>query len=184
VLGFSSLAVDCGGILTAGRSGTGTPSGGGCAARIESSQGVEMDASAIIFPAVAMFMLTFSVIAYTAGSRLSAIRSGDVNIRYYRRYTEGEQTPRLQVIGRHAQNQFEIPPLFYIAILFLYVTSSVTPLAVTLAWLYFASRCAHSFIHLGSNNVTHRFIAFAVSGLILASLWILLLLSVASSGAQ
>ncbi len=143
-----------------------------------------MVSSAIIFPAVAMFMLTASVIAYTGVSRLAAIRRGDVSIRYYRRYTEGEQTPRLQVIGRHLQNHFEVPPLFYIAIILLYVTGSVTPLAVALAWLYFVSRCAHSFIHLGSNNVTHRFIAYAVSGLILVGLWILLLLSVASSEVQ
>jgi len=54
--------------------------------------------------------------------------------------------------------------------------------AVALAWLYFGSRCVHSFIHLGSNDVTHRLIAFVVSGLILAGMWILLLLSVASSG--
>jgi len=143
-----------------------------------------MDASSIIFPAVAMFMLTSSVIAYLAASRLAAVRSGDVSIRYYRRFNEGEQTPRLQVIGRHAQNHFEVPVLFYIVILFLYVTGSVTPLGVALAWLYFASRCVHAFIHLGSNNVTHRFIAFAVSGLVLAGLWILLLLSVASSEVQ
>ena len=140
-----------------------------------------MDSSEIIFPTVAMFMLTFSVIAYTGASRLAAIRRGDVSIRYYRRYNEGEQTPRLQVIGRHLQNHFEVPPLFYVAILFLYVTGSVTPAAIALAWLYFASRCVHSFIHLGSNNVTHRFIAFAGSGLILTSLWILLLVAVASS---
>jgi hypothetical protein len=143
-----------------------------------------MDSSAIIYPAVAMFMLTSSVIAYLGSSRLAAIRRRDVSIRYYRRYNEGEQTPRLQVIGRHAQNHFEVPPLFYIAILFLYVTDSVTPVAVALAWLYFASRCAHAFIHLGSNNVTHRFSAFAVSGLILIGLWILLLISVASSEVQ
>ncbi len=140
-----------------------------------------MDSSEIIFPTVAMFMLTFSIIAYTGASRLAAIRRGDVSIRYYRRYNEGEQTARLQVIGRHVQNHFEVPPLFYIAVILLYVTGSVTPLAVALAWLYFVSRCAHSFIHLGSNNVTHRFIAFAGSGLILTGLWILLLVAVASS---
>jgi hypothetical protein len=143
-----------------------------------------MDPSAIIYPVVAMFMLTFSVIGYMVVSRLTAIRRGDVSIRYYRRYNEGEQTPRLQVIGRHAQNHFEVPPLFYIAILFLYVTGSVTPIAIALAWIYFGSRCLHSFIHLGSNDVTHRFIAFALSGLTLICLWTLLLLSVAASEIQ
>ena len=140
-----------------------------------------MDPSVIVYPAFAMFMLTFSVIAYMGGSRFAAVRRREVNIRYYRRFSEGEQPPRLQVIGRHVQNHFEVPPLFYIAILFLYVTDHVTPVAVALAWLYFGSRCVHSFIHLGSNNVSHRFAAFVVSGLILASLWILLLVSVAAS---
>ena len=142
-----------------------------------------METSAIIFPAIAMFMLTFSTIAYLGVSRLSAIRRGDVSIRYYRLYNEGEQSSRLQQIGRHAQNHFEVPPLFYIVVLFLYVTDSVTPLAVTLAWLYFGSRCVHSFIHLGSNDVTYRFVAFALSGMILTALWILLLVSVASASA-
>jgi len=143
-----------------------------------------MDSSAIVFPAIAMFMLTASVIAYMGGSRLSAIRRGEVSIRYYRLYNEGEQPPRLQVIGRHAQNHFEVPPLFYIAVLFLYVTGSVTQLTVVLAWLYFGLRCVHSFIHLGSNDVRHRFIAFASSGLVLVAMWIALLVSVASSGLQ
>lgn len=143
-----------------------------------------MDPSAVIFPAVAMFMLTSAVIAYLGGSRLAAIRRREVSIRFYRSYTEGEQTPRLQVIGRHLQNHFEVPPLFYIAVLFIYVTGSVTPIAVGLAWLYFASRCVHSFIHLGSNNVTHRFVAFALSGVILTCLWIVLLISIASSEVQ
>ncbi len=139
-----------------------------------------MESSAIIFPAAAMFMLTCSVIVYLGGSRVAAIRRGAVSIRYYRLYNEGEQTPRLQVIGRHVQNHFEVPPLFYIVVLFLYMTNSVTSLAVGLAWLFFASRCVHSFIHLGSNNVTHRVIIFALSGLILVALWILLLISIAS----
>jgi hypothetical protein len=143
-----------------------------------------MDSSAILFPAIAMFMLTASVIAYAGGSRVAAIRRRDVSIRYYRLYNEGEQTPRLQVLGRHMQNHFEMPPLFYIAVIFLYVTGSVTPLAVVLAWLYFGSRCVHSFIHLGSNNVTHRAFAFALSGLVLIGIWILLLLSVAATEVQ
>ncbi len=140
-----------------------------------------MDPNSIIYPTFAMFMLTTSVMAYMAASRFAAIRRGEVSIRYYRLYNEGEQTPRLQQIGRHAQNHFEVPPLFYIAVLFLYATGNVAPLAVALAWLYFASRCVHSFIHLGSNDVTHRFIAFILSGSTLLCLWILLLVSVASS---
>jgi hypothetical protein len=143
-----------------------------------------MDPSAILFPAIAMFALTASVVIYAGGSRVAAIRRRDVSIRYYRLYNEGEQPPRLQLLGRHMQNHFEMPPLFYIGVLSLYVTGGVTPLAVALAWLFFGLRCVHSFIHLGSNDVTHRFFAFALSGFVLIGIWILLLVSLASPGVQ
>ncbi len=98
-------------------------------------------------------------------------------MKYYRLYNEGEQPEQLQLISRHVQNHFEVPPLFYIVLLFLLVTGSVTQVAVVLAWLYFLSRCLHSYIHLGSNDVSRRFVTYATSGLILAGLWICLLVS-------
>ena len=134
-----------------------------------------MSPSAIVFPGIAMFFLSFSAVVYLGYSRVTAVQRGDVSIRYYRLYNEGEQPAALQLIGRHVQNHFEVPPLFYIVLLFLYVTGSVTPFSVTLAWLYVALRCLHSFIHLGSNDVRRRLQAFAASGLVLAGLWLYLL---------
>jgi len=136
-----------------------------------------MDPSAIVFPGIAMFFLTFSAVVYMGYRRVTAVRRGEVSIRYYRLYTEGEQPDSLQLIGRHVQNHFEVPPLFYVVLLFLYVTGSVTPLSVALAWLYVALRCLHSFIHLGTNDVRHRLQAFAASGLVLGGLWLSLLVS-------
>lgn len=136
-----------------------------------------MNPSAIVFPGIAMFFLTFSAVLYLGYRRVTAVRRGEVSIRYYRLYTEGEQPDSLQLIGRHVQNHFEVPPLFYVVLLFLYVTGSVTPLSVALAWLYVALRCLHSFIHLGTNDVRRRLQAFAASGLVLGGLWLSLLVS-------
>jgi hypothetical protein len=137
-----------------------------------------MQPNAIVYPAIAMFFLSFSVLAYTAYRRVTAVQRGEVSIRYYRLYNEGEQPDALQQLGRHVQNHFEVPPLFYVALLFLYVTGGVTPVSVGLAWLYVALRCLHSFIHLGSNDVRARLQAWASSGLALAGLWLCLLLHV------
>ncbi len=136
-----------------------------------------MDPSAILFPGIAMFFLSFAMVIVLGVSRFSAIRRGEVSIKYYRLYNEGQQTPRLQLLSRHVQNHFEVPPLFYIALLFIYVSNQVTALTVALAWLYFASRCLHSYIHLGSNNVSRRFSVYGASGLVLAALWLSLLVS-------
>jgi hypothetical protein len=141
-----------------------------------------VDRSAIIFPAIAMFFLTASLIARLAYLRIGAVQRGEISIRYYRLYNEGDQPEALQQIGRHVQNHFEVPPLFYAVVLFLYVTESVTPLAVGLAWGYVALRCLHSFVHLGGNDVRRRLQVWASSLLVLSGLWLLLLISLLSRG--
>ena len=141
-----------------------------------------MDRTAIIYPAIAMFFLTAGLIARLAYLRVGAVQRGEISIRYFRLYTEGVQPDALQLIGRHVQNHFEVPPLFYAVVLLLYVTESVTPLAVALAWLYVASRCVHSFVHLGGNNVTRRLQVWGSSLLILTGLWLSLLISLLSHG--
>ena len=71
-----------------------------------------------------MFFLTVALIARMAYLRyLTAVQRGEI-LRYYRLYNEGEQPPALQLIGRHVQNHFEVPPLFHAAVLFLYVTEA------------------------------------------------------------
>ncbi len=142
-----------------------------------------MESTAILYPAAAMFFLTFAVIVNLGIKRFRAVGRREVSVKYYRLFSEGGEPPRLRVLTRHAQNHFEVPPLFYLVLLFIYVTGHVTWLTVGLAWLYFASRCAHSYIHLGTNNVTHRFSAYAAGGLVLGALWLTWLVSMLSAAA-
>lgn len=136
-----------------------------------------MQPSAIVFPAIAMFFLTFTMIGLLGYRRVMAVRRGEISLAYFKLYNLGMQPDALQQIGRHVQNHFEVPPLFYIAVLFLHGTGSVTPLTVGLAWAYVGLRGVHSLIHLGSNDVNLRFTAFAASGLVLTGLWVCLLLA-------
>jgi hypothetical protein len=131
--------------------------------------------NAIVLPAIAMFFLTATLVARMGLLRVRAVQRGEISIAYYRLYNEGLQPDRLQQIGRHVQNHFEAPPLFYAVLLFLYVTGAVTPFSVGLAWLYVALRGVHSAVHLGRNDVRQRLIVWATSMLVLASLWLVLL---------
>ena len=140
-----------------------------------------VDPSAIVYPAVTMFLLTVSLVVRMAYLRVTAVQRGEVSIGFYRLY-QGDEPEKLRQIGRHVQNHFEAPPLFYAAALFLYVTGSVTPLAVGLAWAYVGLRCVHSFIHLGSNDVRQRLLAYGASMIVLTSLWLLLLASLLTRG--
>lgn len=134
-----------------------------------------MHPSAIVFPAIAMFFLTSSMIGVLAFRRGAAVRRGEISLGYFKLYNTGMQPDALQLIGRHVQNHFEAPPLFYVVVLFLYVTGNVTTLTVDLAWIYVGLRVVHSMIHLGSNDVNLRFTAYFASQLALAGLWLSLL---------
>lgn len=135
-----------------------------------------MQPNAIVYPAIAMFFFTFSVIVYVAYRRVTAVQRGEVSIRYYRLFNEGEQPEALERLGRHVQNHFEVPPLFYAAVILLYVTGGVTPVSVGLAWLFVALRGLHGWIHLSSNDVRSRLQAWAGGVLAVAGLWLCLLL--------
>lgn len=134
----------------------------------------------ILYPAVAMFLFTMTCLFGLGIARLRAIRRGEVKISFYRGYDEGSQPKRLHLFARHVQNHFEVPPLFHIGVLLSYATQSVSAAALGFAWLFVLARLLHAYIHLGSNNVTHRFLAFAFSLVMVSGLWLSLLIALAS----
>ncbi|MBL7714413.1 MAG: MAPEG family protein [Bdellovibrionales bacterium] len=71
-------------------------------------------------------------------------------------------------------NLFEVPVLFYVAILVTIVTNQTSDLLIGLAWAYVALRALHSLIHCTYNRVLHRFFSYFLSTLVLAGYWIVL----------
>ncbi len=129
----------------------------------------------ILYPSIAMFFLTGSLLLSLGLSRFIAIKQNKVSIRYYIKYTEGEQPDRLHILGRHVQNHFEVPPLFHIGVILIFVTNTVTDVNLTAAWLFVALRMVHSLIHLINNNVSQRFFCFGLSLVCLTTMWVSLL---------
>lgn len=69
-------------------------------------------------------------------------------------------------------NQFEMPVLFYLVIVIALMLMLQDPILVALAWTYVILRIVHALIHLTYNTVLHRFLAFAMSGLVLLAMWV------------
>ena len=69
------------------------------------------------------------------------------------------------------KNLFEMPVLFYTAVLTLYMTRTADPLFVIMAWTFVALRFLHSGIHVTYNRVVHRFAAYFVGSLLLWCIW-------------
>ena len=136
-----------------------------------------MEPVAILYPAFAMAFLTLAVFYRVGVARYLAVNRRDVRAKYYRLYEEqyAERPDRLRVLERHLQNHFEVPPLFYAAVIIAFVTAQVTTLQVTLAWLFVAGRVVHTAIHLSYNKVLHRFLMFGATLMVLTALWISIL---------
>lgn len=126
----------------------------------------------ILFPVFALAALTFFVALWMARLRFKAVRQGDLNRHYYKLNRGGEPPEYLLKVSRNFENLLEIPVLFYVAALMIYVTNRVDFTHLTMAWLYVGTRYIHTVIHTTYNNVLHRMIPFLLGSFVLIAMWI------------
>jgi hypothetical protein len=119
----------------------------------------------------ALVGLTFIVLLMIPIARFRAAAAGKVNVGDFRLGESARVPPETQLPNRNYMNLLEMPMLFYVACLSMYLTQHVDSAAVVIAWTYVGLRMVHSAIHLSYNNVIHRLVAFAVSNVVLSVLW-------------
>lgn len=135
-----------------------------------------MKQTSILIPAMMLIGWTLLVLLLIPYQRFKAFFAGRVSTLDFK-FGESAQVPsEVSMPNRNLMNLLEIPVLFYVLCLTLYVTHTADGLAVALAWVYVGLRAIHSLIHLGYNHVMHRFAVFATSNCVLAVLWLKLLL--------
>jgi len=89
------------------------------------------------------------------------------------RNDEGPVPPHVSLPNRNYMNLLELPVLFYVAGVLIYVTGGATPAMLMTAWAYVGLRVLHSLIHLTYNHVIQRMLVFAASNVVLVALWML-----------
>lgn len=133
-----------------------------------------MPSHAIFWPAVALVLVTLLV-----WLRLFQLRIGEMyrlKIRPQSVATSAQATQRF-VDTRAAdnfRNLFELPVLFYAALIVAAVTDSGAAPLPALAWTFVALRALHSLIQCTYNRVMHRFTAYIAGGVVLWAIWGLL----------
>jgi len=130
-----------------------------------------MSQFALVFPMLALVVLTFGVSVTLFRARLRSVREGHTPVSYFRVFQGSPEPEFLAQPTRHYVNLFETPVLFYAGCLAAMVTGVTGPVAVVLAWGYVAARVLHAWVHLGANRVRHRLRAFLAGWLFLLSLW-------------
>jgi hypothetical protein len=133
-----------------------------------------MSNHAIFLPALAMVALTFIVLVVMFSRRVAQMKRDRI---HPQKVATSQQAAALYTDVAPAdnfRNLFEMPMLFYLALVVAALTGQVTTPVLALAWVYVAARVLHSAIHCSYNKVMHRFRAYALSVFALLALWCVL----------
>lgn len=130
-----------------------------------------MQANLIFLPALAMVALTIGVWLRMFVTRVGEMKRERIHPQAVA--TSAMAAARLTDTraADNFRNLFELPVLFYLALVVAALTAQVNMATLSLAWAFVALRIAHSAIHCGYNKVMHRFYAYLLSGLALWALW-------------
>ena len=130
-----------------------------------------MQANAIFLPALAMVALTIAVWLRMYVARIGEMKRERIHPQAVA--TSAQMASRLADTraADNFRNLFELPVLFYMALVVAALTSQVNAVTLALAWGFVALRIIHSVIHCGYNKVMHRFRAYVFGGLVLWAMW-------------
>ncbi|MEQ9498357.1 MAG: MAPEG family protein [Deltaproteobacteria bacterium] len=120
-----------------------------------------MSRAQLILPLVIQVLLTIVLYVVLVVRKKRAARAGEVN-EARRALFEDAWPEHVIQVNNCIRNQFEVPVLFYVSTLSLFVLDAADGWAVGLAWAFVLSRIAHALVHTTRNHVPTRRRIFTV----------------------
>ena len=133
----------------------------------------------IFWPIVAQVLLVFGLYGLLRLRRGRLFRERRISADNVR-WSTGEP-PESQAVINSIKNQSELPVLFYVCCILLFMTEADKLPSVLLAWLFVATRYAHAAIHVTTNRIRIRFYLFISGYIVLAAMYAWLIAWMATS---
>ena len=132
-----------------------------------------MEQQQIFAPVTALVFLTLLVWVFMYHKRLGFMRKKKIDPQVLINKAEGEKT-LAPVAGPsdNLKNLFEMPVLFYLLCIMLFVLGKVDAMFLNLAWAYVGLRTIHSLIQSTYNRIVHRFSIYMLSMIVLIWMWL------------
>ena len=129
----------------------------------------------LIYPALAQILLTFVIMVLMGSARVRALKERQVKISDIA--LSGDAFPdKARQVANNFTNQFETPVLFFALVLIAIYVGATGRVMAFLAWGFIASRLAHAYVHITSNNVRLRFNVYLAGIAALALMWIIIVI--------
>ena len=136
-----------------------------------------MDNTLILYPILPVVFLNFFVVFHMRYVIEKAIKKREVRYRWFRVY-KGSAPEDMLAARHHYKNFFEMPILFYLLCILLYIIDDVRDLDLWITWLFVVFKYIHSYIRITSNYVPNRAYAFYICVLLLSGGWIYLAIKI------
>ena len=135
-----------------------------------------MSIQSVLLPVMLQVALVFVLLGCLAKTRRDAFGSGvtarDVAL------SDAAFPVQARQISNCYSNQFEMPVLFVLAVIFAIVLHHTGWLFVLCEWVFIICRLAHAFVHTTSNRLDLRGPLFLGSAIAVAVMWLLVFIGV------
>ena len=118
--------------------------------------------------------LTFGLLLKLGSIRVPLVTSGKVKMREIALGNEG-WPERAQQLSNAVDNQFQLPVLFYAAVLLTLWLGGAGWLEVIVGGVFVVLRFTHAVIHITDNNAPRRFFVYSAGFFVLLAYWLVLL---------
>jgi hypothetical protein len=125
----------------------------------------------IWLPCSAMVLVTALVWIKLYADRLGEMRARGISPQSLATVREAAGRLEKTAAADNFRNLFEVPVLFYVLCVAIAASGGSTPGLVMAAWVYVGLRALHSLIHVTYNWVTHRFLVYFASTLLVFGMW-------------
>jgi hypothetical protein len=129
-----------------------------------------MSLASVLLPLFVQVALTFVLLLWTGNTRVGALKRKEVKVSDIA-LGQGNWPDRVLQIGNNYNNQLQLPVLFYVLVIFAWITRKADLLFVVLSWVFVISRIVHAYIHTTTNEMQVRFYAFASGAAVLLIMW-------------
>jgi hypothetical protein len=127
----------------------------------------------LLLPLLAQVVLTFLVMISMYRTRVAEMKSKQIHPQQIKTRSKSKALlTNSASAADNFSNLFELPVLFYTAILLTLMLMVQDSILVILAWTFVATRYLHSFIHVTYNHVMHRFSVFLFGAFVLLAFWV------------
>jgi hypothetical protein len=108
--------------------------------------------------------------------RSGAVRPADVALR------EPRWPQRTSQAAYSFSNQFELPVLFYVLTILVWVTRHAGYVFVILAWIFVICRVLQAYVHVTSNTYRWRSSFYSIGAVVLMVMWAIYIVEVLTGG--